>query len=264
MFDWLESLLTPRSQALQDMGYLRELLNIRRCHGWWASAWEPHLEQSRQVLRAAIRRCQRRRKAVMLGSGLLLDVPLTELAAAFEEVVLVDLLHPFSTRRKLRRYANVQAMTADVSGVVEEVHRVAQLSKMTLPRVSSQLFVGDADVDLVASVNLLSQLPCMPVNYLRRLGVHSKEEINALARDVVRAHLDYLPQLPGVVTLIADFEATTLSKSGAMLKRTSTVYDVPIPWTGEEWTWRLIPLSRSPPYTSEWLTVRGVVDIKGD
>jgi hypothetical protein len=263
VLDWLESLLTPCPRPLRDMGYLRELFNIRHCLGWWAEAWEPHLDQSRKLIGSAIERCPQRRKAVILGSGLLLDVPLAELAAAFREVILVDLLHPYFTRRKLRRYPNVSMLSADMTGVVEEVHRVAAQPGAALPRATPNLFLGDTDVDLVASVNLLSQLPCLPVNYLRRIGIHPKGAIDAFARDVVRAHLEYLPRLPGVVTLIADYEATTLSPTGDVLKRTSTVYDVSIPWPGAEWTWRLIPLTRSAPFTSEWLTVRGIVNIKG-
>jgi hypothetical protein len=261
MLDWIERILTPCPRYLRDMGYLRELMNIRTCFGWWKSAWAPHMERSRAVILQAAQRCPRRRKAVILGSGLLYDVPVAQLSAAFEEVVLVDLLHPFRTRRQVRRFANVQLLAADVSAVVEAAHRVAKRGEEPLPRAAPQLFLGDESVDLVASVNLLSQLPCMPVSYLRRAGVHPQSAIDAFARDLVRAHLDYLRQLPGVVTLIADYESLTLNRNGDVLKKTSTVYDVPLPAQGEEWVWRLIPLARRPPYHSEWLKVRAI-DVK--
>jgi hypothetical protein len=211
--------------------------------------------------RAGHRDCKQRRKAVILGSGLLYDVPVRQLSEAFAEVVLVDLVHPFWTRRKLRRYRNVRTLVSDVSGVAENVFAAANRGDVALPRAEPQLFIGDADVDLVASVNLLSQLPCMPVGFLRRGGVHSSQAINEFARDLIHAHLNYLRRLPGVVTLIADYAAMTLNAGGDVLKQTTTVYDVPLPWSGEEWIWRLVPLARRPPYHSEWLKVRGVVDI---
>ena len=152
-------------------------------------------------------------------------------------------------------------LSADVSAVVEAAHRVAKAAGEPLPRSVPQLLLGDGDVDLVASVNLLSQLPCMPVGYLRRAGVHNQAAIDAFARDLIRAHLDYLRQLPGIVTLIADYESLTLNRNGEVLKKTSTVYDVPLPAQGEEWVWRLVPLARRPPYHSEWLKVAGIVDI---
>jgi hypothetical protein len=260
--NWLDQLLTRSPHHLHDLGYLRELMNIRTCYRWWQAAWEPHLEHSRALVRSAMNRCPRRRKAVILGSGLLYDVPIAELSAAFEKVILVDLLHPFSTRLWLRKFKNVSTLNADISGVVEGVHEVAASAKQLLPRATPDLFLGDEEVDFVASVNLLSQLPCLPANYLRRVGVHTREAIESFGRDVVRAHIDYLRRLPGVVALIADVEATTLNRQGAILNRTSTVYGVELPWKGEEWTWRLIPFGRRPPHHSEWLTVLGVEDIK--
>ena len=261
MLDWIDRFLTPCPRYLRDMGYFRELMNIRVCFGWWESAWQPHLQRSRAVIERAIERCPRRRKAVILGSGLLYDVPVAQLSAAFQQVVLVDLLHPFRTRRQVRRFGNVRTLSADVSGVTEAVHAVARRGDVPLPRAAPQLFLDDADVDLVASVNLLSQLPCMPVGYLRRAGVHTRQAMDDFARDVIRAHLDYLRQLPGVVTLIADYEAMTLNRSGDVLKQESTVHDVPLPGADEEWVWRLVPLSRRPPYHSEWLKVAAIVDI---
>lgn len=259
MLDWLEPLLTPCPRHLRAMGYLRELMNIRRCARWWEAAWQPHLERTRALILHAAERCPRRRKAVILGSGLLCDVPLPQLSATFDEVVLVDLLHPFRTRRRVRRYSNVGTLAADLSGVVEQVHCQAAITDAPLPRATPTLFIGDDEVDLVASVNLLSQLPCMPVGYLKRVGGHAREAIEGFARDIVRAHLDYLHRLPGVVAVIADYEALTLNANGDVLKRESTVYDVELPWPGEEWTWRLVPLTRQPPHRSEWLKVRGMI-----
>jgi hypothetical protein len=264
MLNWIEQLLTSCPPHLREMGYFRELMNIRACFRWWESAWQPHLQRTQEVIVRAIACCRQRRKAVILGSGLLYDVPVRQLSESFAEVVLVDLVHPFWTRRKLRGFRNVRTLAADVSGIVESVYGVARRADAPLPRVVPQLFLGDADVDLVASVNLLSQLPCMPVGYLRRVGSHSSKAIEDFARDLILAHLNYLRQFPGVVTLIADYESLTLNVSGDVLKKTSTVYDVPLPWSGEEWIWRLVPLARRPPYHSEWLKVRGVVNIHGD
>src|SRR5207249_1599290 len=104
---WIESLLTPCPWHLRRMGYLRELLGIRDRERRCRQAWAPHLERSRQVIRAAMSQCTMRRKAVILGSGLLLDVPVAELAGAFQHVVLVDVIHPWRTRRACRQFANV-------------------------------------------------------------------------------------------------------------------------------------------------------------
>ena len=146
--------------------------------------------------------CKQRRKAVVLGSGPLLDVPLAELSAGFTEVVLVDIVQPLGDRWR-RRFANVQTVTADVTGVAEEVYRVAKDPSAALPRAEPSLFCNDPDVDLVASVNLLSQLPYLPAEYLARVGEHAAPDaIESFARDMVAAHVAYLQgRVPGVAAL---------------------------------------------------------------
>jgi hypothetical protein len=239
------------------MGFLRELLNIRTSYEWWKSAWDRHLEQTRAFIRAATAACSQRRKALILGSGLLLDVPLEELCRSFREVILVDLLHPFSTRRRIRRFANARPVDLDITRVIEPTYRVARAAGSELPRAQPDYLLDDPEVDLVASVNLLSQLPCLPAKYLRGLGVHTPAAIDSFARDIIRAHLAYLQKFRAIIALIADVEAITLSAEGAVVKKVSTIYDETLPWPGDEWIWRLIPLRRSPPWQSEWLRVIG-------
>jgi hypothetical protein len=258
--DWIETLITPCPRWAREMGYVRELIGIRRRHRQWKSAWEPHCERSRRVIRQAIRRCRQYRKAIILGSGWLLDLPLSELAASFREVILVDLLHPLSTRWRTRLYRNVFLLATDVSGAAESVWRAVE-QRSSLPRAAPTLFIDDTEVDLVVSLNLLSQLPCLPEQYLRQASIHPAEEITAFCTEVVQAHLDYLHRLPGVVTLIADFEAITISTAGAEVARHGTLYGIEFPFGGERWTWSLVPRKRSFPYHSEHLVVAGVVDI---
>ncbi len=78
----------------------------------------------------------------------------------------------------------------------------------------------------------------------------------------MQAHLDYLRRLPGVVTLIADFEARTVNSAEAEVARHSTLYGVKFPFAGERWDWPLVPRKRSFPHHGEHLTVAGIVDIK--
>lgn len=244
------------------MGYRRELLNIKKCLGWWGWAWATHFKQTQSVIRAAIAQCTTRRKAIILGSGWLHDVPLDDLAFAFKEVILVDILHPFSTRWSIRKYPNVRLMTADITETVQPIHRLAHVQHTELPRRTPSLFCEDTDVDLAASVNILSQLPYLPVQYLEHAATHSNEAIETYARDVVRAHLDYLTRLPSVVALIADYEMQIVSRSGKVVERSSTIHGIEIPCQGEVWTWRLVPELRSDPTLSQRRQVIGIANVK--
>jgi hypothetical protein len=262
LLEWLDALLTWPPLHLREMGYLRELYGIRRRWRQWRRAWEPHCHNTRQVILSAMRRCRRQRKAVVLGSGFLHDVPLAELSSRFERVVLVDLLHPLAARWRARRYRNVELLWADVSDTAQTVWQAVEVPGTPLPRSRPSLFMGDDEIDLVASVNLLSQLPCLPEQYLRRLGSHPGVDIDAYCRDVVVAHIDYLRQLPGVVALIADVEMVTVSQAGQELRRKSTLYGVDSPFAGQEWVWPLVPRTSRFPYNGEHLRVIGVEDVK--
>ncbi|MGE3807172.1 MAG: hypothetical protein AB7K24_21120, partial [Gemmataceae bacterium] len=192
MFRWLESWLTPCPSHLRDMGYLRETLNVRACRDQCFFAWEPHLRRTRALILSAVAGCSARRKAILLGAGMLHDVPVEELSARFREVVLVDILPTRAARRAAKRWPNVRLFPADVTGTIEAVHAAARRPGSKLPTVEPDLFFDDDEVDLVASINLLSQLPYLPVQYLKQCGHHADEAVEAYARGVVQAHLEYL------------------------------------------------------------------------
>ncbi len=250
---------TPCPRYARAMGYLHEQISIRARHQRCRRAWEPHLERTKQVIRDAVGRCQRRRKAVIFGSGMLLDVPVAELTSSFREVVLVDVVHPLGAGWRL---ANATALAADVTGTAETVYRLAHAGGEPLPRVRPTLFRDDAEVDLVASVNLLSQLPYIPCKYLAAAAAYPKEEIDAFARHLVEAHIDYLRELPGVVSLVCDLERLTLDRSGKLTERLTALRGVKLPWSGEEWVWDLAPRPESNPHYSYQRRVVGIPDVK--
>lgn len=259
---WLERLFSNCPAHLREMGYLREMVGIRRRWARYHAAWQAHCEQSRRLILAAADRCGQRRRAVVLGSGWLHDVPLAELSGRFDEVVLVDLFHPLACRLSARRYANVRMLAADVTGTIEEVWQAVETRGRPLPPPCHTLFRDDSSLDLTVSLNLLSQLPCMPERYLRESGRFPEAEIGAFSRSLVRAHLDYLPALPGVVALITDHQLTRVNRAGKVLDRKTTLYGVDLPWVDRSWTWTLVPPGRTRRGHGEILTVAGIEDVK--
>jgi hypothetical protein len=258
--EWLESLLTPRPGAVRALPYLRELRNIRKRYLRWRAEWEPHCRRTRAVLLAAASRCRQQRKAVLFGTGYLHDIPLAELATLFREVILVDVLHPIAARWQVflarRRWGhNIRLVSADITATVEAVRQAGRSPGSPLPVSLPTLFLEDPEIDLVASVNLLSQLPCMPERYLLGLGSHAEEAIVAYARNVITAHLAWLRTFPAVAALIADVEATTLSLQGEVVRTVNTLYGLEPDWQGETWTWSLVPCAPRPPHEATRLRV---------
>jgi hypothetical protein len=230
----------------------------RRCREQWAN----HVERSRAVILDGAKRTEQKRKAVVLGGGLQHDVPLDELAAMFREVVLVDLIHPFASRWATRKLSNVKRVEADITGTIARVHAVAWDADDPLPKSEPTLYLDDPEVDFTASVNLLSQLPCMPVAYLQNQNVHRQEKIDEYARDVIRSHLAYLDRLPGRVTLVTDFERLKINLMGQVVERRDLFFGVPWPTRGEEWEWRLAPCPEADRSHHYYRRVIGIPDWK--
>lgn len=257
----IEYLATPCARPLRGMGYPRELMGIRgRAWRCW-NAWKPHLERSKAVVHSAVARCEQRRKAVILGSGMLYDVPVEELSTAFREVLLVDIVHPLKNWLPNLRFKNLRRVTADLTGTADEVFRVAKMPGTRLPRTEPSLFLDESEIDLVVSLNLLSQLPVIPTTYLERVGVHPPIAVAAFARHLLTAHLAYLQRFPCAVALITDVEKLTLNRAGNLVDSSSLMRGVALPGAGETWTWHLAPRPESAPDFSYYRRVVGISDL---
>ena len=258
LLNLLESLLTPCPRYARTMGYLREVVGIgaryRRCK----RDWQPHLDCSHDLIRRASARCPSRRKAVVLGSGRLYDLPIEELSAAFNHVVLVDLIHPLPARWRCRRLANVQFMSADVTGVLEPLQTIAY-GGGTLPRSQPTLFLDDPEVDLVVSLNILSQLPIIPERFLRRWLRFTDEAIEHFGGQLMQAHVEYLRRFAGVVCLSADATFLTVDADERIVTAEDALRGLALPWQGEEWTWRLAPRDGNRAKTGYYHRVRGAI-----
>jgi hypothetical protein len=262
MWQRLNRWLTRCPRYLREMGFDREFWGIRRRYQQFRPEWEAHCVQAEKIILQAAAQCPQHRRVIVIGTGWLHDVPVAELSNMFSSVTLVDLLHPFSVRWHLRRFPNVQLRVADISGVLEATWQAVERGEAVLPVSRPDLFLEEEEVDLVVSLNLLSQLPCMPSWYLKKVGKFPEKQVELFNRQLVEAHLDYLPRLPGVVCLIADFELITRSPAGEEVARRSTLYGNAMPYAGQEWEWRLIPQGDRPPYNSQSLRVVGVPNIK--
>ena len=190
---WLDYLAIPVPQHVRQMGYVRELRALRARRNRCREAWRSHLEHTREVVLEAAAQCERRRNALVVGSGLLFDVPLGELSRQFESVVLVDIVHTWSVHREACRFSNVRLVPLDVTGVVARCHALARRrAPAPLPQRPVECFVGEG-FDLVASVNVLSQLPVVPNGYMsRRIRSLTEAETKEFSRALVVNHLDWL------------------------------------------------------------------------
>ncbi len=120
---WIDYMSIPVPRHLRQMGCVRELRALRARRNRCQSAWHSHLEHTRAVILDAAARCEQRRSALVVGSGLLFDIPLEALSRQFEIVVLVDIVHAWSVHRQAARLSNVRLLPLDVTGVPPSMDR---------------------------------------------------------------------------------------------------------------------------------------------
>ena len=235
---WLAAQCHPTARR---MGFLRASIGLQSRHRRCREAWAPHLHRSRDCLEQSALQAPGDGTALVLGSGLLLDVPIEALSRHFREVLLVDVVHLPQVRWQVRGMRNVRLLEADLTGCIEALQAGASAPVAVEAATSAVRALGAPQLRWVASVNLLSQLHLLPVEWMqRRWPALSPRALEQWARGVERAHLEGVRALgvPGCV--LADIEQFTRDAAGELIDYTdfSSVLDS-LGAPDREWLWAL-------------------------
>ncbi|MBB4348557.1 MULTISPECIES: hypothetical protein [Rhizobiaceae] len=211
---------------------------IRSSLGLWGRAarctkdWAAHEENCHAFIRETIAPMKQRRTAVVLGSGLLRDVPIVELSKRFDTVVLVDLVHLASVRTWIRakRLTNVRLISRDLSGLEDALSGKTPEPLAFLRQVPY--------LDLVVSANIVSQIGVGCRRLLERSG---HENPDAVISQLIRAHLDGLGQLPCKTALLTDISYEVTDRDGAILEEDDLLCGVAAPEAKRRWNWPVAP-----------------------
>jgi hypothetical protein len=199
------------------------------------SAWAPHEARCHAAVRAATADLRRRHTALVLGSGLLRDVPLAHLVESFERVVLVDAVHLVPARWRAR-HPKVELVTADLSGVA------AWLAGKAEGRIDPlAVFRGDSRIDFVLSSNMLSQLPRAVEAWCQRHPGRIDRLPPDLDRRIVAWHLQDLAGLAARVCLLTDVRHQEIGRDGALVDETDLLRGEALPPPDEAWFWEVAP-----------------------
>ncbi len=194
------------------------------------AAWSDHERRTKAAILSAAETCRQKRTVVVLGSGLLRDVPIFELSRLFDTVVLVDLVHLASVRGwlKLKGLKNVRLIERDLSGVD------ALLAQEALEPLS---FLRQVPyLDLVVSANLLSQIG---IGAARRLEGHANPD--ELVHQLIAAHAEGLAMVSAETCLVTDVGYTAIDRTGARQETADLLHGVDIGPIRESWDWPVVP-----------------------
>lgn len=271
---WLYRLLTPCPSYLQDLGTPRELAGIHARAQRCRETWRHHLARSQDFIIRRAEACQSHRRAVILGSGLLLDVPIDALLKRFEEVWLVDLLHFWPVRWSVRNARHARLISLDVTGVLAPLVQQVRIfgrhgKRFTLPSPHCSFLLDHKDLDLVVSLNMLSQLFIAPTEYLDGLkspdGEHlySAQELHHYGQEIVLMHLRWLQDLPcRHVALMTDYWRRVYNPDGTLNYQESMLERLPLELTGETWEWHIAPPGELDPVLDFYHDVVAIEDVR--
>lgn len=222
------------------MGYLSESIAMEARHQRCYLQWQSHYTQCQKSILKAVNLCQKTRQILIFGAGSLLDIPLEQISQRFERVVLIDLFFLRSAKRIAQKYGNVELVEYDISESLEA------LFLGTTHIASPKFKLDEGDVDCVVSLNLVTQVPLVPVRWL--LNQYDIDEMQAdqIGKALIQAHLTYLNQFNHVVKcLIADREMLEMDRDGKLLERLDPAWDIALPEYDESWYWEVIPFGES-------------------
>lgn len=257
MLSELYTYLTTRCpQYVRHMAYLEEAIAMRSRYRRNQEAWRPHLEHTRRFILSVAKKCRNRNKAVVLGSGLLLDVPLKELSSLFQEVVLVDIVFLPEVRSIIKQFGNVKLLQHDVTNMAKHLHENIRRGLRELPDAAPAASEIDEKAGLVVSLNLLSQLWVVPRSYaLMKLSGLNEEQVDEWCGRIVQSHYTFLRSIPCDVCLVADHEFVKRDQKGHIVSQGSTVSGLFLPEPDASWTWNIIPMGENRQYLSKELNV---------
>lgn len=226
IFEAFQHFLTPASKEAKALGYVREAIAIearyKRCH----SAWACHLEKCRQHILSAAHSLAPNSTIMIIGSGALHDVPMTDLLESGHQLILVDIVHLAKIRKACQK--RVQMIEQDVTGWVRPLFH-----KKSVPEINPAL----PKADLVISLNILSQLPLNLIEYAKRHHISLPDNF---AKDIGAAHLAMLTAIAPEALIISDLERY-YKKADELLEKESALPELNLPAPIDTWDWHIAP-----------------------
>lgn len=225
---------------LSRMGYYNYQNGLIYHHLNQSGGWENHQNNCRRFILKALG-LYNPKKVTVLGSGWLLDLPFAEMIERTEKVCLVDIIHPPDVKNQVKDLKNVELYEQDVTGgliaeVWQKTRKYSFLRKLkSLDNITIPEYVADADPGMIVSLNILTQLESLPVDFLRKRSKIKEEEFSHFKSEVQKKHIDFLSKYPSV--LISDIAEIITSKSGDTKTITTLLTDLPPGRFREEWTW---------------------------
>jgi hypothetical protein len=222
------------------MGYYNYQSGLIYRHLNQEGSWDNHLERCRSFILKAMDFYKPGRVTV-LGSGWLLELPIAEMVERTDKIYLVDIIHPPEVISQAGSIKSIELKEQDATGgLIEEVWNKTRKNSIvnklkSLETIKIPEYVPDFDPGLVISLNLLTQLEYLLIDFIRKCSKIDEEEINLFKAGIQKKHLDFLLKQNSV--LISDYNEVITNRSGNVKTVPTILINVPKGKFNEEWRW---------------------------
>ncbi len=222
------------------MGYYNYQRGLIYHHIHEEGGWDDHLKQCRSFILRAID-LFKPGKVSVLGSGWLLDLPLKEMLKKTKTVSLLDIVHPPEVVQQAGELKNVELIETDITGgLIEEVWRNASghlwFNKLhSLEEIMIPEFKPESDPGLVISLNILTQLESLPLDFLKKRSKATEDQFFHFRSEIQKKHIEFLKKHKSV--LITDYAEVITDNKGNTDSVNTLLAEIPQGKLRKEWTW---------------------------
>lgn len=222
------------------MGYYNYQRGLIYHHLDEEGSWNTHLKNCRNFILDSLE-YYKPPIVTVLGSGWLLDLPLKEINEMSGEVNLVDIIHPPEVKAQAAVLKKVILREEDISGgLINEIWQKAGrrtfFNKLvSLEGIEITDYHPEYDPGFVISLNILTQLEALPLEFLKKKSKVSDEILLRFRREIQSRHISFLLKHKSV--LITDLTEIITEKNGNIIENPSVLVPLPQGRMKKEWTW---------------------------
>lgn len=255
---------------IRKLGLLKELIAIEARANRCSEDWASHLGNTQKFI---LENIQPGNKLLVLGSGLLNDLPVEELSEKFQEIILVDIFHFSGTQNKFKHLKNLNFIALDITNTLmdaynyieqsekylslegmgaREAFRLGEFKKFSSLKPSYAL--DDTEISAVISLNLLSQLANTVresmENFTEKFNLENEENaqiLEAYYQSLILNHIEYLNEFSDAQKiLITDTKRMVYDKANKLQEEMNSLEGLDLETLVSvkkqaKWNWHLAP-----------------------
>ncbi|MCU0408887.1 MAG: hypothetical protein MUD02_08060 [Bacteroidales bacterium] len=227
-------------RILSLMGFYDYQSRLIYRHAGQEGGWDSHTSNCRSFILDAVGRLSPGTVTV-LGSGWLLELPVAEIIESVDRLFLVDIVHPPDLVAQAAAHEKITLVEQDVTGgLIREVYDKMKgysvfRKRRDLSDISIPSYEPGFEPGLVISLNILTQMEALLVDYIRKRSSVSEDEFIIFRKAIQQNHLGFLSRHSSL--LISDTQEV-FTGSGGDTETVKTLL-VPLPEGSikEDWTW---------------------------